>query len=377
MNSHRRINILQLVNGFAIGGGELKLLELVKNVSTEKYNTFVCSVGQGGPLQEEFKKVCPNVYVLNKKHRFDISLVFKVAKLMKKEKIDIVQTTLFYADVIGAIAAKMAKVSVVISWEVVTQSFKAIHRMAYKVAQRNIDMVITVSDAINKKMVEVRKIGSRKVKTIHYGVDLTKFHLNGQEKSLRRKELGFSDNDILVGTVARLTEQKGHKYLLPAAQGIVKRFRNVKFVFIGDGPLRSDIESQICSLNIKSNCKLLGFRTDVKEILNLFDVFVLPSLYEGLPNVVLEAMACGNPVVATAVDGTVEAVEHGVTGLLVSPKNPEALEEALISLITDKDKMILMGKNGRKRVEKFFSLDKQIEKFEELYDNFAMDRIMN
>ena len=119
----RKINLLHIVNGFAIGGGELKLLELVKNLvekRADKYNVTVCSVGQGGTLQPEFEKLGIKVLVIEKKHKFDISQVWKVRKIIKEEKIDLVQTTLFYADVIGALAAKLAGVDAVISWDTVS-----------------------------------------------------------------------------------------------------------------------------------------------------------------------------------------------------------------------------------------------------------------
>ena len=365
-----RLNILQLVNGFAIGGGELKLLELVAKLNKDKYNVIVCSVGQGGPLQDDFEKVSSKVYVFSKVHRFDFSLILKVVKLMKREQINIVQTTLFYADVIGAAAAWLAKVPVVISWDVVTHPFNKLHSTAYHLAQRNMNRVITVSDAINRQVVKERKVDPTKVKTIHYGVDHTKYKSYSDTSVMKRKEFGFKKDDVILGTVARLTEQKGHKYLIEAAYAITRKFPKVKFAFIGDGPLRQNLQQQISHLGLDSHFSFLGFRNDIPEIVGMLDVFVLPSLYEGLPNVVLEVMACGKPVVATAVDGTPEAVTDGTTGILVPPRDPQALETAIIELLSDHNRRFIMGQEARKRMETIFSLDKQVEKFEKLYDSF-------
>lgn len=368
MEMNDKINILHVVNGFAIGGGELKLLELVEHLNKEKYNQVVCSVGQGGPLHEQFKEVSSKVVVFPKKNKFDIGLIFKVAKLMKEEKINIVQTTLFYADVIGALAAKLAKSPYVISWDVVTQQFKKRHEVGFRIAKRYIDLVVTVSDAINRKVSSDRGVPQNKVRTIRYGVDLSKFQNNSGINKAKRKELGFCDEDILLGTVARLSMQKGHKYLIEAAPQIIKQFPNVKFVFIGDGPLRKDIENQISSLGLDSYFYLMGFRNDVQEILGIFDVFILPSLWEGLPNVVLEAMASSRPVIATAVDGTPEAVIDNENGYLVPSKDPIALQNAIIRLISNKNQLIAFGQNSRRRVEEYFSLEKQVSCFEDLYD---------
>jgi glycosyltransferase involved in cell wall biosynthesis len=368
MDTPKKINILQLVNGFAIGGGEIKLLELIEKLDKEKYKIVVCSVGQGGPLQSEFERVCPRVVVFEKRHRFDIGLIFKLVKLMRQERIDIVQTTLLYADILGAVAAKIAGVPFVVSWDVVTQPFKTLHKMAYSVAKRNMNLVVTVSDAINRKTVAERNMPVDRVKTIHYGVDLDKFNTNGVDTAVKRRELGLSEDELLVGVVARLNEQKGHKYLVAAAPEIVKQFPHVRFVFVGDGPLRADIEKQIDDLGISRHFTFLGFRDDVHEILKVFDIFVLPSLYEGLPNVVLEAMAAGKPIIATAVDGTPEAVADGETGLLVPSREPEPLKSAIIKLVSDEKTRLVMARNARKRAESHFSLEKQVRAFENLYD---------
>ena len=128
------------------------------------------------------------------------------------------------------------------------------------------------------------------------------------------------------------------------------------------------MEDKVHSLGLESHFIFLGYRSDIKELLNSFDIFVLPSLFEGLPNVVLEAMACSKPVVATAVAGTPEAVIDGKTGYLVPSQNPEALAKALINLLEDEDLLEKMGREGRRRMETHFSLEGQINKFEALYE---------
>ena len=360
-----KINILQLVNGFAIGGGEIKLLELVKLLDKDKFNQVVVSVGQSGPLQKEFEELGFPVYVFEKKHKYDFTQIYKVRGLIKKHNIDIVMTTLFYADVIGAFASK-GHVPV-ISWEVVTQPQKTVHKLTYGRAKKHFYKVITVSNAIKDKIIKERNLVPEKVDTIHYGVDTQRFIRDSIIGEKIKKELGIENGKIILGTVARLTNQKGHKYLIEAVPQIVEKYPNVKFVFAGDGYLHEELNARIKGLGMSSYFIFLGFRKDIPELLSAFDGFILPSLYEGLPNVVLEAMSCSNPVVATAVDGTPEAVIDGETGFLVPSKQPEPLAKAVIKLIQNKTNMETMGQNGRLRVEKHFSIDKQVEEFEYLF----------
>ncbi|MFX0197534.1 MAG: glycosyltransferase family 4 protein, partial [Candidatus Hodarchaeota archaeon] len=217
-----------------------------------------------------------------------------------------------------------------------------------------------------KSVIEERHVLPQKTMTIQYGVDTGKFYpIRGRTI---RDELGISKEARVLGTVARFTEQKGHQYLIDAAPKIVSAFPDVYFVFVGDGPLRSELHFKVHQLGLDSQVLFLGFRSDVRDLLNAFDVFVLPSLYEGLPNVVLEAMACGKPVIATEVDGTPEAVVQGETGILVPTQDSEALANAIIELLGDRRKVEEMGRRGRERVEMKFSLDSEINKFVELYE---------
>jgi len=365
-----RIKILFIVNGFAIGGGELKVLDLVKGLNLwhkDEFEPVVCSVGQSGPLYEKFSNLGVKIVVFNKKRSFDFSLIKKVAQLIHEEKADIVHTTLFYADVIGAVAARIAGVKKIISWEAVTEHYELRHLIAYRIASILYTKSVAVSKAIEKKVQNEYKVPKRKTMTIHYGVDLSRFYPCADFEL--RKSLGFRREDIVFGTVARFTKQKGHRYLIKAAHSVIKRNKSAHFVLVGDGPLREEIEIMIKDLGIEKHFHLLGFRTDVDRLLNSFDVFVLPSLYEGLPNAVLEAMAAGLPVIATAVDGTPEAVLQNETGLLVCPENSDVLAEAILKLCNNKKMMKKYGESGRIRAEEYFSWQREVGQFVSLYKN--------
>lgn len=372
MNQRRKINILHLVNGLAIGGAEKKLLDLVRSTDKEKYNVVVCSVGQGGPLQKEFEKLNLKVIVFRKKFAFDFSLIFKVARLIREEHIDIVQTTLLYADLIGAIAAKIAKVPIVISWETVSHGandclrVKLRHKLGYRFAMKFVKKIVAVSNETRDSIIKSRGIQSDKLLTIHYGVDLRKY--NGADGATNKKELGISGDAPVIGIVARLEEVKGHKYFVQAIPKLIEKFPNIKCILIGDGSLRKSLETQVEELNLKSCFHFLGFRDDVQAWLNAMDIFVLPSISEGLPNVVLEAMACKKPVIATAVGGIPEAVIDGVTGSLIPPRDSDAIAQAISKLLENDKLTEELGSKSRLRVEEEFSLEREVSEFEKLYE---------
>jgi glycosyltransferase involved in cell wall biosynthesis len=271
--------------------------------------------------------------------------------------------------VIGTYAAWLARNRNVISWEAVTQPYLKKHMMAYKLASRWFAVSVAVSNAIRDQVRNERGVSEDKTQTIHYGVDLETY-FPGKQDTIRRL-LKLKSDTCIISTVARLTEQKGHCYLLPAIPEVVRMHPQAHFVFIGDGPLRPLLEKQCLDLGIRNHVHFLGFRQDVVELLQSTDLFVLPSLYEGLPNVVLEAMACGLPVIATAVDGTPEAVVDGETGILVPSKDPEKLKQALLALIPDNNKRRTMGKNARHCVETDFSFDRQLSEFVALYEKLS------
>jgi len=366
------VRILFVVNGFAVGGGELKLLELISQLKQrypQKYRIVVASVGQSGPLEENFRKVADRTEIYIKRHAYDVMQIFGLIRLIREEKIQLIQTTLFYADILGTMAGVLTGVRNIISWEVYTEQYSLKQKWAYRLASKGFFSIITVSNATRRKMIHQYHLPEAKVRTIHYGIDVKKFQSRNPREI--RKELGIPQNTIVFGTIARLTEQKGHRYLIQAIPTLIRHFPRVLFLFIGDGPLRASLIQLAQDLEVLPYIQFLGFRSDVDALLSAMDVFVLPSLYEGFPNAVLEAMACGKPVVATGVDGTPEAVLHGKTGLLVPPKNPEALAKALIQMAQNPSLRKQMGENSKRRIQEYFLLEHQINAFDQLYQEFV------
>ena len=371
MSANGKINVLQVIEGLSWGGAESKLLELIACMDSDRFSTTVCSLGMGERIRDRFDQLGVKFVPLTRRRRIDPKLIWDVAKLVRQEKIDVVMTTLFYADVVGSLARAISPVKAVFSWETISAPEWLLTRrlLAYRFAMRFCTKVISVSETTAKWLVEKRGLPRNKVIVIPYGVNLKQFSV-GRDPKLKAK-LGIPKASPVLGTVARLHSQKGHRYLIEAAKSIVKDFPKVRFVLVGDGDLRRELEEQVGAADLTGNFIFLGFREDVRELLKMFDIFVLPSLYEGLPNVVLEAMATGLPVVATSVDGTPELIVNGKTGYLVAAKQPQPLAAKIKALLSDTKLAQQFGRQGRKRVEENFSLEKQVNDFQDLYEKYT------
>ncbi|MFQ5649768.1 MAG: glycosyltransferase [bacterium] len=371
MSKNGKIRVLQLVEGMNWGGAETKLWELIAHMDRDRFETTVCSLGIGDRIKNKFDDLRVPFISLKRRSRIDPKLILDVARLIRREKIDVVMTTLFYADVVGALASAISPNKAVFSWETISApEWLVKHRLlAYRFSMRFCSKVVSVSHATARWLVEQRGLSEDKVMVIPYGVDLHTYK-QGKNPQLRA-ELGIAPQTAVVGVIARLHEQKGHRYLVEAARAILTKYEDVQFLFAGDGELRDELEKQVAEAKLGEHVKFLGFRNDVKELLRTFDVFVLPSLYEGLPNVILEAMATGLPVVATSVDGTVELVEDGSTGFLVPPKDPRALSDKILRLLADTELRKSFGRQGRQRVVNEYSLELQVNHFQNLYETYV------
>nr|HQI49319.1 glycosyltransferase [bacterium] len=204
--SEAQHTVMLVVNGFGIGGGELKLLELAGLLDRSKYALTIVSVGQGGPLEERFRALGFPTHVLPKAFGFDPRLPWRLAKLMRTTQTELVLSTLFYADIISALATCFYRPKALLSWEVITGQLEWYQVLAYRLLAGRFDHVAAVSDSIHPFIRGLRGMKPERISTIYYGVDLEKYQPHAPR----------SGNDFVFGTVARLVHQKGHTWLLQA-----------------------------------------------------------------------------------------------------------------------------------------------------------------
>jgi glycosyltransferase involved in cell wall biosynthesis len=233
----------------------------------------------------------------------------------------------------------------------------------HRVARACIDRYIAVSEEVSRRMRARFRVPASKIRIVRNGIDLDRY-CRAADPRLRRALAGDAPR-ALVLTVARLDPQKGHEYLLAAAPAIP----HAVFVFAGEGAERPRLEEMARALGVGDRVRFLGHRSDIPDLLAVCDVFVLPSLYEGLPLAVLEAMAAAKPVIATAVGGTDEAVINGESGLLVPSAEPAALAAAIRTVLGDAAVARRLGEAGQIRVRREFSAGRMIAEVSGVYED--------
>jgi len=234
---------------------------------------------------------------------------------------------------------------------------------------RHADRIIAVSGEIVGKM-RLARIDTKKICLIENGVNLDRFVGNISSSSIR-ESFGIKKGKIVIGTVGSLTKEKGHIYLLRAIPKVIESFPEMVFLFVGDGKESSNLERMVSKLGIEDKVIFAGMRKDVPEILSILDVFVLPSLSEGLPLALLEAQAARVPVVATRVGAIPDVVKDRVTGILIPPEDPEAIAKSIVRVLSDRKGAHNMAQKGFERIRDNFSSEKMASKYIALYQELV------
>jgi glycosyltransferase involved in cell wall biosynthesis len=305
---------------------------------------------------------------------YDLLALFSLYTLLIKERPTIVHTHTSKAGLLGTLAAKMAGIPILIHtphghvlWDyfgpLKTKIFIFLERLTSKITGK----IVALTNREKEDYLMFRIAKEDRFVVIFSGVKLNKFKesLFGEKQNFK-KELGIPENSSIVGTVGRLVPVKGPESLIKAAKYIISKYPDTFFIFTGDGYLRQDLENKAFKMGIKENIIFLGWRDDAAKIMSAYDVFVLPSLNEGMGRVLVEAMALGKPIVASNIGGIPDLVTHGKNGFLVAPKNPEELAKYIQLLLEDKEKREKMGLAG-KEMALNFSAENMVEKIEELY----------
>ncbi len=288
--------------------------------------------------------------------------VLKVKRILTHNKIDIIDTHGYRDHIISVFAARLARKKVILRTKHNAVPLKSglFSRFVYNTLTTR---VIAISEHIRKVLIE-SGMRPENVTTIHSSVDVEKFSPREKSPSILQ-EFGLTRKTQVVGMVARIHQNKGYNYLLDAIPSIVKAGVDRKFLIIGKGS--DKLIDRLKELNIEQNVIAPGFREDVPEILSVVDVFVLPSLREGLGTAILEAMAMGKPIISTRVGGIPEAVRHGINGLLVPPADTHALVEAIGELLALEEKRLAMGRQSRKIAEHRFSHTNMISQMQSFF----------
>lgn len=363
-----------LAVGLGVGGTETHVLELASGMDRSKFDVTVCSLKGAGCLVDELRRRGARVVCLDGAGTFDVRVLFRLWKLIRQERPDVIQSFLFWANLSARLLGRLSKaVRVVCSYHDEIVSEGRLVRMIDRLTFRWSHAVVCCSEAVRRSVSRCLGAPAARQTIIPFGVDAGQFP---STDAAPRKELNLRDGGPIVGTVCRLVEPKKGISVLMRAIAALKNQGNgpqCQLLIVGDGPARPALEALSRQLGLSDRTIFAGTRRDVARILPLLDLFVLPSLYEGFGIAILEAMAAGKPVVASAVGGIPEFVVPGETGLLVEPGNAGALAEAIGSLLRDPAAATRMGMRGRARVVAEFQISAVIRRHEQLYEACLAD----
>jgi len=377
ISSIDKIKVMHLTNNIGYASSvERLILMLAEKMDKSRFDLSIVSLTEPERVSQTFlesaRALASNTDVIPwKRSKPFARSIIKLVSLIRKHNINILHTHEVRTNLVGLIAARLTGIKVVASvhgWVMDTVPY------LWKIYQHFDRRVITLFDHI---MVgshflrnEIIKLGmsSSRVTTIHNAIDTASLDVTSSPMNFRRK-YNLNSGDMLIGTVGRISKEKGHKYFLEASKMVLKDFPVAKFLIVGEGELRSELEQFAEEIGIADNVIFTGYYKNLSEVLAAIDLFVIPSLTESLPLVVLEAMAAGKPVISTDVGGIPEVVIHGKTGLLVGPRKSVEMANSITLLLKNSEVMFDLAKNGRQLVYDEFSEKRFVGKTESLYSH--------
>lgn len=362
-----KIKVLHVVLSMETGGLENGIVNLVNQSNQEDYCVDILCLRARGELANRVSKVNSQVIFDGDESHSLITAIKKIYKACKLGKYQIIHSHGFTTMLASYIAGKLAGTQIIMNGEhgtIYHASKKS--RIMQKYLFKKMALNLTVSKELKTRIKEAFDIDYNNFHTIINGVDTEKFKPNPLIKSKLKQKLNIQPDDIIIGSVGRLVEVKNYKSLVDACSLIFKKHHNIHLVLAGDGPERKLLENQISQYDLSSRIHLLGRRDDIPNIMNLLDIFVLPSFSEGLSNTLLEAMSCGTPVIASDVGGNSEIVVPN-SGYLYQSDNTEELSTLLKDLVNDKPLIDRLSVQAREHILRNYSIDRMVDNYETTY----------
>jgi glycosyltransferase involved in cell wall biosynthesis len=372
-----RIRLGFYTDFLAAGAAESYLCWLAEGINKEVYDpAFLCP---GEPALRPVVERMARLGVLTEQfslggHRNTLSLVRAISRLFERQNLQIVHVNnLTPTGILAAAWARVPMVVVTIHTPALNPRFNWKGRLLQWIALRFRATFVVLSETNRELAIRKYSLRPEQVTIVYPGLPGYRFY-NSYDRDATLREFDISNDAPVVGTVGRLTAQKAQQYFIDAARIVRQVVPGTRFVIVGDGELREDLITYCKGQGLEDAVIFTGYRTDVIRIMSTFHVFALSSLYEGLPFVILEAMALSKPVVSTAVDGVCDAVVDGKTGLLVPPRDPHALANAIIWMLRHPQQARAMGEAGRHRFEVLFTQERMVESTEALYRRLLADK---
>lgn len=364
------MSLFQIDAGKEWRGGQRQSLFLARELKKKNY-PFTFVVQPDSPLHEKAAEEGLPVLPLGMRSEMDLVAGFRLSRAMKRRRCVLAHFHDAHAVSVGGLAAGWAKVPLRVISRRVDFPLKK-NPFSRRKYLKNTDVIIAISEGVKDVLVKCG-VPSQTIEVIPSGIDFSPFE-KVASKDFLRKEFGFKSDIFLAGIVAALEDHKGHSVLIEAAHILKKRTPSIKFIIIGKGSLEMELAHQAQNLHVEDLVFFLGFREDIPRLLASLDLFVLSSHLEGLGSSIMDAMASRLPVVATEVGGIPEVVINRETGLLVPPRNPEALADAIFKLYFDRMLARRLGENGYRIVHEKFSAEAMALRIIDVYEKIALKK---
>jgi len=370
-----RICVVLVIDDLEYGGAQRQVIELANNMDRDHFDVHVCTLSDYVPLGSQLRNSECKLHTVVKKNKVDFTVVPRLARLLKSLNADIVHSYLFSADIASRLAGRLASTELIIGSERnANYSPKKRHILAYKLTRGCVDLTIANSKAgadFNSKMYGQP---ASEYRVVYNGVDTERFR--PRDRNAIRNELGIPLESRVIGVFASYKPQKNHSMLFHAVKIVLDSFPDTQLLLVGDqlcgnmngtAEYNTRMEALIDELEIRNQCTFLGNRDDVELIYPACDITALSSLYEGTPNVLLESMACGVPVVVTNVSDNSYMVKEGETGFLVGVGDVEGMASHIQTLLENETLQRKMGQKANSWVKKEFSIVQLVKKTENVY----------
>ena len=368
------LNILQLISSGGFFGAENVLLELSSELNalgqSVTIGIFNNQHNRNLDLIEMADKRKLKIQIFECRGRFDLGAVWRIASYIKQNTINIVHSHGYKSNIYSRLSTLFTNKPIVSTCHNWINSSAKMGAYAFldKVFLRTFDAVIPVSKEVKDTLLTFG-VSEQKITLIENGINFKRLQTGADKKALRR-DLGIGEGSIVVGTIGRLSAEKGHRYFIEAA-GMVLEKKGCYFLIVGDGPLGDQLKEQARALNIQERVLFAGKRTEIPQFLSLMDIFVLPSLTEGRPIALLEAMAARKPIIATAVGDVPTILKNGELGLLTPKGDSRALARGILDYLNDMDTFRKRGSSAFEEVKKHYSAERMAKEYLAVYNSLC------
>ena len=366
----RRVTVLHLITSLEVGGAQRGMLLGLPRFEKDQYRHIVCSIMDRMQMASQFRDAGIEVCSLGLSRKADVHVALRLRALLKELRPDILHTYLLHGNILGRLVGRLVGVPVIIGSERTIGQARLWGRLATRLTNPLTDAVEVNSETGGDSAEKDLGVPREKIELVRSGLDLSAFEVV-TTRDLLRSGLGVDAGHHLVVYMGRLRPVKGVEYGIRAFASALKQRPDIHMAIAGEGEQSEYLKSLAAKLGVADRVSFLGVRNDVPELLAAADSVVLPSLNEGFPRTAIEAMAAAKPVVATNVGGTPEAVIDGATGILMPPKDIEALSAAIVRLVDDPELQARMGSAGRERAVKNYSIELYVSRLDEMYRRYS------